>query len=862
MNIFSKVTLQGLKKNRTRTVVTIIGIILSLSMLTAVTSFISSLQHYLVQTAKADSGDWHGKFSNIDVDFAQKLGKDSEVEGSALIQNRGYALLDGGQNEYKPYLFIAGFDENTFDTLPIKLTEGRLPQNSEEIVIPEHVKSNGGVEHTIGDTLTLKIGRRTVGTKFLNQGDAFVGAQQQEAESLTAEITKSYVVVGICQRPSFEPFSAPGYTVITKTNPAEAFAGVFDMYFRLKSPSNIYEYSEKVAGDYSITTSYNKDYLRALGISNNDSYNAVFYSLGAILIALITVGSVLLIYNSFSISVSERVRQFGILSSVGATKKQLRRSVLFEGVCIGLIGIPLGILLGIAGIGVTLGLLQGVFNTMLANGVPLALSVSVPAVVIAAAIGIVIILISAYIPARKAAKKSAIDSIRQTQDIKINARSVKTSKITLRLFGLEGMLARKNFKRNKKRYRTTVISLFVSIVLFVSASAFGMYLKQGSQMSFEKSDYDLSISSSAMAEEDILRLYDKLRETTGITDSTYQLSTSFPTELPKDILSERFKSYHQETLKDEEPAIRWGIGFYFIDDITYLQYLRDIGLSESEYNGENLVLPAVDKYQGYDTDQKRVVSFDMFEDKKELSLNLTLSAVSYNEDGSEIKGEPTPITVTFAENTPSGFSKSSFSGLVVFAPYSIRENFEIPEEMSKSLIFRSDDPMKSAAEMKSIVEDENINPRQYQMYNAMEAEQANRNILLVINVFTYGFITLMSLITIANVFNTISTNINLRRKEFAMLRSVGMTDKGFNKMMNLECVFYGVKALFYGLPVSAAITYLIYLALMEGVDLSFTLPWVSVGISVLGVFLVVFISMLYSTGKIKKENTVDALKND
>lgn len=285
-------------------------------------------------------------------------------------------------------------------------------------------------------------------------------------------------------------------------------------------------------------------------------------------------------------------------------------------------------------------------------------------------------------------------------------------------------------------------------------------------------------------------------------------------------------------------------------------------VSESEYNGENLVLPAVDKYQGYDTDQKRVVSFDMFEDKKELSLNLTLSAVSYNEDGSEIKGEPTPITVTFAENTPSGFSKSSFSGLVVFAPYSIRENFELPEELRKSLIFRSDDPMKSAEEMKSIIKDENIAAGQYWMYNATEEEKSNRNILLVINVFTYGFIILMSLITIANVFNTISTNIHLRRKEFAMLRSVGMTDKGFNKMMNLECVFYGVKALLYGLPASAVITFLIYLGMMEGVDVSFNLPWASIGISVLGVFLVVFISMLYSTGKIKKENTVDALKND
>ena len=121
---------------------------------------------------------------------------------------------------------------------------------------------------------------------------------------------------------------------------------------------------------------------------------------------------------------------------------------------------------------------------------------------------------------------------------------------------------------------------------------------------------------------------------------------------------------------------------------------------------------------------------------------------------------------------------------------------------------------------------------------------------------------LISLIAAANVFNTITTNINLRRREFAMLKSVGMTAKGMNKMMNFECIMYGTKALIYGLPVSAGVTFLIYRAINEGIDTDFFIPWRAVIIAVLSVFIVVFSTMMYSMSKIKKDNPIDALKNE
>ena len=182
------------------------------------------------------------------------------------------------------------------------------------------------------------------------------------------------------------------------------------------------------------------------------------------------------------------------------------------------------------------------------------------------------------------------------------------------------------------------------------------------------------------------------------------------------------------------------------------------------------------------------------------------------------------------------------------------------EWSNEYMFLKSDNPALSFNEMEKILDSAGLNSGS--IFNVAEEVEANRNIITILNVFAYGFIILMSLITIANVFNTITTNINLTKREFAMLKSVGMTNKSFHKMLNYESIFYGLKALLYGIPSSMVVTFLIYLSIQQGLDTSFYLPIKSIIISVFSVFLVVFISMMYSTTKIQKENILDALKNE
>lgn len=483
MNIFNKVALQGLKKNRTRTLVTIVGVILSAAMVTAVTTFGVSLLNYLINGSISKYGDWHAAFLDVDSSFIREQAVNDKLAATAVFDNIGYAGLDGGQNPDKPYLFIAGFTDDTFAALPITLLSGRLPENSGEILISSKVASDGGVSFKVGDTFSLSVGNRMDGDRKLSQGDPYAAGR----ETFVPQAEKTYTVVGTCRRPDYEEASAPGYTLITKADD-RIETDSFSLFVTLKNPRQVRAYVNST-GNHAYVL--NDNVLRFMGISDDNLFNMFMYSMGGIVIAIIMLGSIFLIYNSFNMSLNERTQQFGILSSVGATAKQLRNSVLFEGFCIGMIGIPIGIAVGIISIGLVISVISKNFASILFRDVPLTLTLSAPALIAAAAVSLLTILISAYIPARKAANTPVMECIRQTNEVKIESKTVKTSRLSMRIYGLEGTLALKNFKRNKKRYRSIILSLVLSIVLFISTSALTADMKRMSSQRTEITDYDI-----------------------------------------------------------------------------------------------------------------------------------------------------------------------------------------------------------------------------------------------------------------------------------------------------------------------------------------------------------------------------------
>ena len=500
MDLLKKLTVKNLKLNKKRTIVTIIGIMLSVALITAVVTMYSSMISSLIKFETYEKGDFHAAFYNVPMDKVKELQNNRKIKEVFLTQNIGYAKLENCKNEYKPYAFVKAFTKKSIDNLSVKLVEGRLPENENEIVIPTHLKTNGRITLNVGDNITLNIGNRVSEGQELSQKNEF---NKEKSEEIINAKEKTYKIVGIIERPAsnIESYSAPGYTFITFLND-ENNVGKSDVYCKYTK--------EGLKDNIDVTASIlevNKESFRKLEKSDFDSeedfnkvtddvskakyeYNINSYlidletnplsssdvgGLGvvvAIVCGIIVFTSVFCIKNSFDISIAEKTKQYGMLKSVGATKKQIRKNVLFEATILGLIGIPLGLILGMIASSILIVISNLFIGDMLTRNLKLVLNFSWVAFAVSIILGIVTIYLSALRSARKASKISPIESIRNSGEIKIKAKKLKTPKIIRKVFGIGGEISYKNLKRNRKKYRTTVISITVSVFVFIALSYF------------------------------------------------------------------------------------------------------------------------------------------------------------------------------------------------------------------------------------------------------------------------------------------------------------------------------------------------------------------------------------------------------
>lgn len=847
MNILNAFTRKSLGYNKTRTLVTIIGIILSMALFTAVIEGAYSGQQFLIRTEEDRVGPYMVRFPDISDEDAERVAADGDVEKSAILRTAGWAEI-GSENEYKPYLLIKSMSGEFTDLVSVRLKTGRMPENEGEILLPSHLSSNGKVLYKEGDMLTLKVGSRVSGGVEQGEYDYF---NYEAGEEIVNASEKSYTVVGTYERfdGTVENYGCPGYTVLTKGDAS----GRADLFVTVKHPLKAELFADKFGIDYFT----HADLLRFYGSFGNANIMAVLYGFAAVLVVLISFGSISLIYNSFSISVSERTRQFGILKSVGATKKQIRGSVIYEALLLSGIGIPVGLTVGCTGIGITLYLLRDAFSAFVVGGdTQMRLVLNPVALSVAVVVCLVTTLISAWIPARKAMSVPAVDAIRQTEDIRIRAKEVRTWKLTEKLFGFEGAMASKNFKRNKKRYRATVISLFLSVVLFISASSFCAYLTD-SVRGINSSDSGADITYYTMGN-DMLDPEDTLALLSGakdITRSIYYAHTYVDFWIDGDKLDESIRRSSGSEAGDNR---RVGMTGYlvFVQDEAFRKLCSDSRIDDGAFFDKSspkaVIRNRVTETEYDENGNRRWVTYSCIDEK---ALPVTVKARE-QDDGAEF---------VIAESVEESIFSIPDNAFVMIYPYSMRMavmGTDDPDSLPYETVFSFavKNHKQAFADMQKLLEDSGFDVTR--LYDQAADKEAVRMLILVVNVFAYGFIILISLIAIANVFNTISTNISLRRREFATLKSIGLGNTGFRKMMNYECIIYGIKGLMWGLPASIAMTFVIYKITSSAYDTRFYIPWYSVAIAVGSVFLVVFATMLYATGKIRKDNLIDALKNE
>lgn len=867
MNIFYKFTWRSLKENKARTIVTILGIMLSVALFTATTTSFSSLFHFMKEVMADEYGSWHLYLDDLTESQLGEAKKEEQVEEYAVIHNIGYAKLEKSYESSRPFLYVGAYEGNLNSICHMVVHEGRMPENSSEIMLSQELEDRGGVHYQVGDTLNLDLGVRkndNVTTREIWQYNSYTNDEDSsENETWEKTGTKQYKVVGKFSCGMFEGMSKPAFTGITKAD-ADMQARSASVYATVKDSGKLGEedFCDNFVKEHPVyencVVQINRHYLR-MTEDFGFEMKAMLVGLIVILFSIIVFGSVALIYNSFSISISERKKQYGLLSSIGATRRQLKKSMMFEAVVLSVIGIPLGILLGLAGIGTTFYLLRDVFNRFLVGGptqsITLQFSASVFAVIAAVVLGFLTILLSAWIPARKAVKIPAIEAIRQNDEILIKPRKVRSSRLTQKLFGLEGTLAVKNFRRNKRRYRSTIFSLFVSIVLFISATSFCDYLS--SSLGQLVDNYDSDLDYWLTDRKDLDEAYGLLHSVDEVKYCASYVTGNGDVRLDGGVITDEAQRLFAWEDEKQKGKMHMQCYFFFIQDEEYERYLDANHFDKSKYmDKKNPSAIAYNSCTNYDANAKKYVLFDVL-----TKDDITVDIVSV--DGG--RSRQTQIG-SFCGEVPFGTKGIAGSSLTLFYPMSFIPEFEKYLEggeddirMGANISFKTDNPDSCALRMKKILE---ANEMDMMIINNYQTQQSSIALMTVIRVFSNGFIILILLIALANVFNTIATGIILRRREFAMLRSIGMTQKGFHRMMNYECLLYGFKGILYGLPVAVLVTFGIYRAVEQSVMRSFYVPWYGVAIAIGSVFVVVFSTMLYAMHKINKDNVVDVLKED
>jgi len=870
MNILNKLTVNYLKMNKKRTIVTIIGIILSGAMITAVATLAVSFQRFMLDVEIGYDGAWDACFLEVKKEDINEIKNDDRFSDIMIMSKVGIA-----ENEYSndEFLYIKAYDNKALENMKIKLIEGRLPKNSNEIVLSQTFFDGKENEPKIGDMVTFDIGKR------MSNGYELISESKEDNETFVKEGKKTYLVCGKIERPDFET-GTDNYTagVTFLDNENMITSSTVDIGVISKKAKNIYNDTEEIAeklGMYEINkldekvynVKYNTYVLAYKGVNNKSGFNEMLYTVCGILITVIMVGSILVIYNSFAISVSERKKQFGMLSSIGATKKQIKKSVICEGAILGTIGIPIGILSGIGGIGITLNVVNSLLKPMIREEAvdwSLHLVVSWQAVLIAVVLIALTIYLSVVIPAKRASKISPIEAIRGNNEIKVKSKKLRTPKFINKIFGVEGEMALKNLKRSRKKYRTTVISLMISIVLFISVSGFVGYMYGGFDSMYESVDYDYSIFIYTNNSEESKLMAKKAKEKIESSKNTDKLTiydnVYANSIIPKDKLDSRMekareeKNYIKDYINDYEDKYHIGINLISLNNKQMKEYLRKIGLEKLE-NNEAILINYVDllktaQIEGNVTNYKEnelleIETYAMANDKGE---------INFGENTEKLQYKLAKVT----DEMPFGIKNTNYLNLILI----VNENEinKIESDVYTHMIFTAKNDKELKEELDNL--EQEVGDVSLNIQNVKEEMQLQRNLKMIINIFLYGFIALISAIGIANIFNTISTNLNLRRREFAMLKSIGMTDKGFKKMLNLECFFYGTKALLFGLPIGIGICYLINQGFGNLIEFAFNLPWNSIIISIVAVYLVVFITMIYSSSKIKKENIIDVLRDE
>lgn len=858
MNLYTSLTLRYLKQNKRRTLVTIIGIILATALICGIGNICTSFMDYQMRDQIKTSGSFYATFTDMDKEKAEVITKSSGVSEYGYKKNLGSVILD---KKNSTSLNINVFDKNTINSFQITLKKGSYPKNESELIVTQDLLNKWNKK--IGDKITLNLGE-------LIYDDMGMISKLKNSQKTT------FKIVGTLAKAPYNSklFAIAGFDINSVDKNEK-----FDVSICTKNPKDIYKTAISIGEniglvqkndpqdesyDYDEQTymyykdiEYNEGLLRLLGASSYDNINTTLILIVALVASLVIIATIATIYNSFSIAISERKKQFGILNSIGATKSQIMKLVFLEVFLVSIVGIPIGLLSGTIAIDIVFKVIKTFFSTSMFGELELRVVFS-PVVLISSTIIILLtIFISAIIPAINAAKISPLEAIKNSSNLKVG--KIKSSKLVKKIFKTEGELAYKNLRRNKGKFRITLFSLVISIVIFISFNGFVDMFIEANQINYGSITNDLTLyENNLLTKEEVQKTIDELKKINGLKDVAIDKGYNLNVHVDEKNINKDLR----ESLKQSDYVDMDNSTYNFINSRLYIPgyfSISNIKLSEGKFDrktakAENGVILVRYSYQESLAKKGKVVLTNY---KVGDTLNCTV--YSYDSDGNEKQKEVKLKILAITDEILTGnnqYPETSF-GVVAYDDLIPSLGIKDDESSSNSYYVATNQEKSTRDEVKKVAEENNLS-----VIDLIDEAQKLEQTMNVMKIFVYGFIVVISLVSVTNIINTISTNINLRKREFAIIKSIGVTPQGFKKMIYMESILYGILSLLYGIPIGICMNVLMNKILEGVITVQTLIPYKAILICVVAIFIITFIASYIPLKKISKENIIDNIRQE
>lgn len=842
INNYKQVTGKYLRANKKRTVLTMIGIVLSVALIATIGLFFKGIQDAQVENVKRNIGSYHLMFEGANKDLVNKLKNDDRVLKSGL-----YSISEPIKVEGKIDIQEVVTSDKALELLPFKAKQGRLPENEKEVAVEKWALGYIDKAAEIGRNIEIN-----------GKGYTLVGVLEN---SYVAQMKNSAMV--LLKNNNITDEKANLLVEISPKVELEKAAGEL----------------KKLAGKNKVEE--NNMLLMYQGGKIDESTKGLFGAI-SIVIGIVVISTIAVIYNSFQISVVERVKQFGLLRAIGTTKKQIRSMVLREATLIAVIAIPLGLLCGIIAIysvGFVFKLIGG--DTVL----PTKLSISPIILLGSGAVGLVSIYASALIPAFFASKISPLVAISSRASITKEKVKRRKNKLAEKLFKFEGALALKNIKRNKKRYRITVFSIVISVVLFISFKSlmdmsmnFRTELNESQNIHFKLYKSGEGLNTENIKEEDYnldSKIGEKIKSKNTV-DKVYgdYKSYNFYGAIEEKNMIPEVKDitnlYRKANVNGQEKTVMSvSMTIYDKDALEVSKnYIKSGAIDIDKMNKENGVI-LINKNKVLRPELKKSYMGPLADVKvgDEISVQYNENQNVYDEkykDNVEFgKGKVKKVKVmAIVEEPPFMLDVDIETALKVITSPEVIKNLSEKKEINPryfniSIKDVNKDEVAIGEIEGAIKEDPSL-----RIINIVDANRREKSNTLMLEILVYGFVAVISLIGSVNIVNTVTTNIILRKREFATLKSIGLTQKGLKKMVILEGLLYGITGAIYGSVLGCGLTYVLANQLMRSREFIWTIPWQAVAIASVASILIGYVSVLSPLSRIKKENLIEVIKEE